>query len=113
VVEAVGHGVTVAVPRDFVILSFGYYSTCDQYSAGHPGYCQGFITINSLQGNDFFISSELTAIQGLFIRQSSSASRSIIGQSSITNVSKIIETEELFKLYAPMGYGFCTGSQAL
>jgi hypothetical protein len=79
VVEAVRPRITVAVLRDFVILSFGYYVACDQYSAEHPEYCQDFTMINSLQGNDAFRSNDLTAIQRLFIRQSSFASRSIVG----------------------------------
>lgn len=113
VVEAVGPGVTVAVPGYFVILSFGYCGTCDQCSAWHPGYCQDFSTINSLQGNEVFASSDLTAIQELFIGQSCFASRSFVGKSSVTSVSKIIQTEELLKLYAPIGCGFCIGSASV
>ncbi|KAF5965569.1 cutinase transcription factor 1 beta [Fusarium bulbicola] len=108
VVEA-GSKVTKARPGDFVLLSFHNCKECYDCKEGHPSFCSKFVEIN-YGGEDATYTANGTDLRGNFFGQSSFAELAVVKETSVVNVTNIIETEEELKLFAPLGCGFQTGA---
>ncbi|KAF5244085.1 hypothetical protein FANTH_7840, partial [Fusarium anthophilum] len=108
VVEA-GSKVTKARPGDFVLLSFHNCKDCYDCREGHPSFCSKFVEIN-YGGEDATYTANGTDLRGNFFGQSSFAELAVVKETSVVNVTNIIETEEELKLFAPLGCGFQTGA---
>jgi Zn-dependent alcohol dehydrogenase len=119
-VKTLGAGIVVEVgskvkakPGDSVLLSFAYCGSCEQCSTKHPAYCESFVIANYVGGGGVFKSFDGTDVAGTFFGQSSFSNLTIVAESSVVNVSRIINSEEELKLFAPLGCGLQTGMSAL
>jgi Zn-dependent alcohol dehydrogenase len=96
-------------PGDSVLLSFAYCGSCEQCSTKHPAYRESFVIVNYVGGGGVFKSFDGTDIAGTFFGQSSFSNLTLVAESSVVNVSRIINSEDELKLFAPLGCGFQTG----
>ncbi|KAL3483240.1 chaperonin 10-like protein [Aspergillus germanicus] len=125
-VREIGPGTTVAKVGDPVIMSFSCCRSCEPCERGHPAHCFNFNAINFEVVPENFVfsvpSSESTKTQtdsptpdiyGKFFGQSSFASVSIVGEDSIVNVSRLVNSKEDLALLSPLGCGIQTGSGAI
>ncbi|KAF4340430.1 zinc-containing protein [Fusarium beomiforme] len=109
VVVDVGSNVTKARAGDLVLLSFHNCKSCHDCKEGHPSFCAKFTEIN-YGGEDSTYTAEGTDLRGNFFGQSSFAELAVVKETSVVNVTNIIESEEELKLFAPLGCGFQTGA---
>ncbi|KAH7239918.1 chaperonin 10-like protein [Fusarium redolens] len=109
VVVEVGPGVTKARAGDFVLLSFHNCKDCHDCKEDHPSFCSKFTEVN-YGGEDATYTAEGSDLRGNFFGQSSFAELAVVKETSVVNVTNIIETEEELKLFAPLGCGFQTGA---
>ncbi len=80
-------------------------------STKHPAYCEHFPQLNYDGGDGAFVAkANGTAVKGSFFGQSSFANVTIVSESSLVNVTGIVESEEELRLFAPLGCGFQTGA---
>jgi Zn-dependent alcohol dehydrogenase len=105
----VGPGVTKARAGDFVLLSFHNCKDCHDCKEDHPSFCSKFTEVN-YGGEDATYTAEGSDLRGNFFGQSSFAELAVVKETSVVNVTNIIETEEELKLFAPLGCGFQTGA---
>lgn len=115
--KSLGAGIVVEVgsevnakPGDSVLLSFAYCGGCEQCLTKHPAYCESFVIANYVGGGGVFKSFDGTDVAGTFFGQSSFSNLTIVAESSIVNVSRIINSEDELKLFAPLGCGLQTGT---
>ncbi|KAK2810890.1 hypothetical protein FQN50_002481 [Emmonsiellopsis sp. PD_5] len=118
-VLATGSSVTVAQPGDPVLLSFAHCGTCRLCETGHPAHCVRFSELNFGGARTFSTSTDAstdtatdastTDIIGSFFGQSSFASVSVVGETSVVNVKGLVKSEEELRLFAPLGCGVQTG----
>lgn len=91
-------------------MSYACCSSCQRCRDGQSSYCDSFTEINSGGKPDLFRSTSNTEVGGSFFGQSSFASLSAVHESSIVNVSGLIQSKDELKLFAPLGCGFQTGA---
>lgn len=99
----------VAKAGDAVLLSFAFCSKCKDCAVEHPAYCQQFEALNYPGEADIFLTENGPAPSGSFFGQSSFANFTIVKQTSVVNVTDMINSEDELKLFAPLGCGFQTG----
>ena len=103
----------VAKAGDPVLLSFASCQACRNCVKGHPAYCALFGPLNLMSNSPDYTHSDGFTIGGQYFGQSSFSSMSIVGESSVVNVTDIIKDVEELKLFAPLGCGLQTGSGAI
>ncbi|KAK5710186.1 hypothetical protein LTS12_028015 [Elasticomyces elasticus] len=119
-VRQVGSGVTTAQIGDPVILSFSFCQDCDTCRRGHPAHCLHAMNLNvSVEPENYAFKTQASAeeqpdkefdIYGSFFGQSSFANFSIVRESSVVNVSGLVNEREELKLLSPLGCGIQTGT---
>ncbi|KAM5368088.1 hypothetical protein ACJZ2D_009692 [Fusarium nematophilum] len=110
IVIGAGPGVTAASVGDAVLLSFRNCKSCHQCKEGHPSFCDRFAEINYGGESEVYTAAEEHALRGSFFGQSSFAELAIVKETSVVNVSSLVESEEELKIFAPLGCGFQTGA---
>lgn len=105
--QEVGEGVTTVKAGDSVLLSFASCNQCHNCKYGAPGYCAQFTQINFSGNPKAFEASnkDKTCIGGSFFGQSSFSNLTIVTESSVVNVTTLVESEDDLKLCAPLGCG--------
>lgn len=114
IVRAAGKNVQSVAEGDSVLLSFFSCSSCAQCQSSHPAYCENFPAGNYV-GRKGTVSLKESGeeISSRFFGQSSFSQYSVVAESSIVNVSKLLHSKEELKLFAPLGCGFQTGMGAV
>ncbi|KAH7246746.1 chaperonin 10-like protein [Fusarium tricinctum] len=108
VVEA-GSDVSKARVGDSVLLSFQNCKSCHDCQEGHPAFCSNFTAAN-YGGEAAGYSADGKDLRGSFFGQSSFSELAVVKETSIVNVSKLTESEDELRLFAPLGCGFQTGA---
>ncbi len=113
IVEAVGSAVTAVTPGDKVLLTFTSCGHCTNCLAGHPAYCETFLTRNLFGGARADGSATVHGAEGdlhaHFFAQSSFATHALAEERSVTVVSPDADLTVL----APLGCGVQTGAGAV
>lgn len=104
-VEEVGSNVKAIKRGDAVLCSFSSCSSCTDCKTGHPSFCRSFAALNFVSAPELYSKSS-----GLFFGQSSFSNLCIVRESSVVNVTSLIESKEDLHLFAPLGCGFQTGA---
>jgi len=69
--------------------------------------------MNYLGGPADFKSSDSNGVKGKFIGQSSFSNFTVVDESSVVNVSALVNSEDELKLFAPLGCGLQTGAGSI
>ncbi len=106
-VQEVGSRVTGVKVGDSVLLSFASCNQCHNCKYGAPGYCGQFNQINFSGNSKAFEApdKDQSCIGGRFFGQSSFSNLTRVQESSVVNVTNLIESEDDLKLFAPLGCG--------
>ena len=105
--QEVGSKVTRVKPGDSVLLSFASCDQCYNCKYGAPGYCAEFTSMNFSGNPKAFESSDndQSFIGGSFFGQSSFSNLTRVQETSVVNVTDLVEDEDDLKLFAPLGCG--------
>ena len=109
----VGSEVSVAKKGDLVLLSYASCGQCTLCGDGQRAYCERFLeeNITGLEVGIFATTEgEGGKALGKFFGQSSFAGLSVVGESSVVNVSQLGVKKDELKLLAPLGCGLQTGA---
>lgn len=109
VVEVVGDGMRDVEPGDHVVLSYSYCRSCRHCLRGRPTCCSEFPARNfggSRPDGSTTVFRDGSAIGGSFFGQSSFATYSLVGASSLVKVPRHVP----FPVLAPLGCGVQTGA---
>ncbi|KAJ4175865.1 hypothetical protein NW759_017602, partial [Fusarium solani] len=111
-VRAVGSKITKVKPGDAVLLSFAFCTQCHNCQFGTPSYCHKFSQLNFSGIKDAFQFPKNRAqeVGGSFFGQSSFSKLTRVQETSLVNVSKLVDDEDDLKLLAPLGCGIQTGA---
>lgn len=106
-----GSKITKVKPGDAVLLSFAFCIKCHNCRFGAPGYCEKFAELNFAGQKDAFRSRKAPdqPIGGSFFGQSSFSKLTRVQETSLVNVSKLVEGDDDLKLLAPLGCGIQVG----
>ncbi|KAJ9644356.1 hypothetical protein H2204_001708 [Knufia peltigerae] len=114
IVEEVGSGVTTTKVGDKVILSYNYCGNCDLCRDNKQPYCLQWVALNIVGKPGLFEDAKSgETVTGGFFGQSSFAGASIVSETSVVNVTNLIENDNELRLFAPLGCGVMTGSGAV
>ncbi len=105
--QEVGSRVTSVKVGDSVLLSFASCNQCHNCKYGAPEYCAQFTQINFSGNAKAFeaVDKDKTCIGGSFFGQSSFSNLTRVQESSVVNVTALVESEDDLKLFAPLGCG--------
>ncbi|KAK1851276.1 putative alcohol dehydrogenase [Colletotrichum chrysophilum] len=111
-VRSVGNEVAKVKTGDAVLLSFAFCTQCHNCKFGAPGYCESFNEINFTGCSTSFSNSGTGRISvgGSFFGQSSFSRLARVKQTSIVNVTRLVNSEDELKMLAPLGCGIQTGA---
>ncbi|KAF3812120.1 Aryl-alcohol dehydrogenase [Colletotrichum gloeosporioides] len=111
-VKSVGNKVSKVKPGDAVLLSFAFCTQCHNCKFGAPGYCESFNEINFTGCSTSFSNSGTgrISIGGSFFGQSSFSRLARVKQTSIVNVTRLVNSKDELKMLAPLGCGIQTGA---
>ncbi|CRG89991.1 hypothetical protein PISL3812_07031 [Talaromyces islandicus] len=116
-VRQLGPNTSVAQIGDPVILTFSACHSCEPCEAGHSAHCRQFASLNfgvSGATYNFGDSDQQQKIYGSFFGQSSFSSLTVVRESSVVNVSRMLgQNKDELALMAPLGCGVQTGTGAI
>lgn len=116
IVLETGSKVKIVKAGDRVLLSFRYCKSCYFCKKGSLPYCSTFTPLNLGLGNQprtFASDKDGAPVKGFFFGQSSFSEVAIVSETSIVNVSSLIQTDDELKSLSPLGCGLQTGAGAI
>jgi Zn-dependent alcohol dehydrogenase len=108
----VGNEVVVAAVGDAVSLSFASCADCKACIDSHPAYCYNFATAN-FGGEIAYRRTGGEGLPGYFFGQSSFASFSNVVESSVVNISKLVNNVHDMYNHAALGCSLQSGSSTV
>ena len=114
-IRAIGDKVSAVRVGNAVVLSYCYCGTCELCKTGQLSCCMDFPQLNMTgdSGEVFTTKNGQHPVIGKFFGQSSFASLSVVDESSVVDITGLLENEAELRLFGPLGCGFQTGAGAI
>lgn len=115
IIQAVGKNVSKVSAGDKVLLSYYSCSNCAHCKASRPTYCTEF-NLENYAGRKWpgmVCKDSGEEAWARFFGQSSFAEYTLAAETSVVNVSGLLQNDEELNLFAPLGCGFQTGMGAV